>query len=227
MMEVYSRFLEIKGPFIAANGAVVANTMTHDMPYRNCVPGKDVIPVLEFCREQGFDHITASVDGCMYSRGSERIKKFEQYNEIAKKDGLPEIPLRLFGTGYAEVGDKEIYKVLISHLDTEQQRITKEFMRGFEKLNIDSSEPGLMDITASGVDKGTGVQNLARILGIEKKNICVFGDYWNDVPMFKAAGFSVAMGNGDQLVKDSATVVTGSNDEDGVASAIRKYILRD
>jgi hydroxymethylpyrimidine pyrophosphatase-like HAD family hydrolase len=43
--------------------------------------------------------------------------------------------------------------------------------------------------------------------------------------MFEESGFSVAMGNGDEMVKNRASVVTGTNDEDGVAQAIYKYFI--
>jgi hydroxymethylpyrimidine pyrophosphatase-like HAD family hydrolase len=53
----------------------------------------------------------------------------------------------------------------------------------------------------------------------------VFGDYLNDIPMFDEAGFSVAMGNAGEDVKSRASLVTGTNDQDGVAEAVTTYFL--
>lgn len=51
------------------------------------------------------------------------------------------------------------------------------------------------------------------------------GDSQNDLDMLKAAGFSVAMANAGQEVKDAADYVTLSNDEDGVAAVVEKFVL--
>jgi Cof subfamily protein (haloacid dehalogenase superfamily) len=119
----------------------------------------------------------------------------------------------------------QIYKLLVAGLPAQEQREMESFIGTLTRLGITSSDSMLLDIIAAGADKGTGVQNLARLMGLDKEEICVFGDYHNDIPMFEAAGFSVAMGNAEDEVKNRATVITGSNDEDGVALAINKYFL--
>ena len=225
MMEAYSRTLDIQGFFIAANGAVIVDTRDNSMPCHECADGKDALRLLEFCARRGFDHIAATTEGCFYFEGSERIKRFKQYNEIARKDKLRQIPLFPFDSDYRGIANKKIYKLLISGLSGKEQQETEGFITTLRGLSFTSSEPRLLDVIAAGANKGKGVQNLARLMGLSKKEICVIGDYHNDIPMFEAAGFSVAMGNGDEEVKSRATVVTGTNDENGVAEAIKRYIL--
>ena len=53
----------------------------------------------------------------------------------------------------------------------------------------------------------------------------VCGDSGNDYPMLKAAGFAVAMGNAEEKIKAAADFVTKTNEEDGVAYAIRRFVL--
>ena len=55
--------------------------------------------------------------------------------------------------------------------------------------------------------------------------IAVIGDGGNDVAMFQQSGLSIAMGNASDEVKKHARFVTGSNDEDGFADAVEKYVL--
>jgi hydroxymethylpyrimidine pyrophosphatase-like HAD family hydrolase len=62
-------------------------------------------------------------------------------------------------------------------------------------------------------------------MGIEKSQICGIGDYRNDIPMLEYAGLPIAMDNADDAVKSRALAVTASNDEDGVALAIRRFML--
>ena len=62
-------------------------------------------------------------------------------------------------------------------------------------------------------------------MGIDPKNVLAIGDGENDLEMLELAGVSVAMGNGKELVKDSAMYVTISNDDDGFAKAIEELII--
>lgn len=241
MLEVYSRTLDIRGPLIAANGGVIFDTQEGKILYRNLAEREKIYCLLRFCLEQGLDHIAVTSRACWYSGNSRRIRRFEQYNDIARADKLRPIPLRRFGaategaategaagdddSGYWEALKDDIYKVLISGLLPKEQILIEAYIRSLGGLSNTSSEPDLLDVSAEGVNKGNGVRILAERLGLAKEQICAFGDYWNDIPMLEAAGLPIAMGNGDSRIKASALAITGSNDEDGVASAIKKYIL--
>ena len=75
-------------------------------------------------------------------------------------------------------------------------------------------------------DKGTALIFVARELGIPLAQTLAIGDNPNDMPMFAAAGVGVAMGNAPPPVKAAATVVGPSNDDEGVAWAVRQFVLR-
>jgi Cof subfamily protein (haloacid dehalogenase superfamily) len=225
MLEAYSRTLDIQGPLIAANGGVIFDTQSGQIVYRKLADGEKIYHLLRFCFEHGMDHIVVSSRACWYSENSRRIRRFEQYNEIAKADKLQPMILRRFGGDYRKALADEIYKVLISGLSPQEEALTEAYIHSIGDLSNTSSEPDLLDVSAAGVNKGEGVRILAERLSLVKEQICVFGDYWNDIPMLEAAGLPIAMGNGDSRVKASALAITGSHDEDGVASAIKKYIL--
>jgi Cof subfamily protein (haloacid dehalogenase superfamily) len=87
------------------------------------------------------------------------------------------------------------------------------------------SEPFFMEITAKGVQKASSLQVLLSLLGRDERSLMVIGDGLNDVPMFRIAALSVAMGNASDEVKSHAHVVTDSNEQDGVALAFERYIL--
>ena len=76
-------------------------------------------------------------------------------------------------------------------------------------------------------DKGTALKFVAGKLEIPLDQVLAIGDNPNDIPMFDAAGVSVAMGNAPPEVKAAATVVGPSNDDEGVAWAIRNFVLQD
>lgn len=93
------------------------------------------------------------------------------------------------------------------------------------KFTIVFSGPTFMEIMPKGVDKGIGIQRLGGLYHIPVEQIMSLGDSQNDLAMLKAAGFSVAMGNASEEIKQAAHAVTASNNEDGVARAIEKYVL--
>lgn len=82
-----------------------------------------------------------------------------------------------------------------------------------------------LDVTAVDANKGNALVTLAAQLGVDMAHTAAIGDGGNDVAMFREAGLSIAMGQAEESVRSQADKVTGSNLEDGVASAIERYIL--
>jgi hypothetical protein len=87
------------------------------------------------------------------------------------------------------------------------------------------SQPYYLDVTHPQANKGTVVATLSRLLNIPTEQIATIGDMPNDVPMFREGGFSIAMGNSSDAVKAQASAVTDSNENDGFAKAVRKFVL--
>ncbi len=87
------------------------------------------------------------------------------------------------------------------------------------------SQSYYLDVTDPAATKGGVVQYLAERYRIDPSAIATIGDMHNDVSMFAASGFSVAMGNADPAVQRAATVVTSSNAEEGFARAVADFIL--
>ena len=87
-------------------------------------------------------------------------------------------------------------------------------------LVAQTSGVGYLEITASGVDKGTAIARMCAARGIAGADVVAIGDGRNDLGLFSFAGRSIAMANATEFVRDRATTVTASNDEDGVASAL-------
>lgn len=82
------------------------------------------------------------------------------------------------------------------------------------------------DVNAVGISKRYALERLCREQGIDPQEVAVAGDYDNDLDMLQWAGLGIAMGNAEPHVKASADVITGTNEQDGVAMAIRNYLLK-
>lgn len=90
---------------------------------------------------------------------------------------------------------------------------------------VSRSQPVYLDVTAMLANKGEALKTLAAHLGVPLAQTAAIGDGGNDPAMFHVAGLSIAMGQAEETVKHQATVVTGSNLEDGAAEAFERFIL--
>ncbi len=89
------------------------------------------------------------------------------------------------------------------------------------------SQPYYLDVTHPHANKGTVVRMLSDILKVPEENIATIGDMPNDMLMFARSGMSIAMGQASAEVKQAAGFVTASNQEEGFALAMERYVLDD
>jgi HAD superfamily hydrolase (TIGR01484 family) len=75
-------------------------------------------------------------------------------------------------------------------------------------------------IKSTRINKGVGLQKLAGLMGLEAKDFVAIGDSANDVEMFEASSFGIAVGNGDDRIKEAANYVTEASFGDGAVEAI-------
>ena len=87
------------------------------------------------------------------------------------------------------------------------------------------SQPYYLDITHPAANKGSVVDFLSAVYLIPSSSIVTLGDMPNDVLMFKKSGMSIAMGNASKEVQAEANFVTASNEEEGFAQAIERFVL--
>ena len=97
----------------------------------------------------------------------------------------------------------------------------------FPNLSICHATPFNMEIISGKAGKGNGLVALGKILGIKKKEIMACGDAPNDWNMLEMAGLPVVMANADEETKKKAAFITKSNEKDGVAYAIERFVLKN
>jgi len=128
---------------------------------------------------------------------------------------------------YANNNGDKLEKINLFFQTIEQRSEVKEVLSQNEQIVITSSLDTNLEINQVNANKGTGLSWLSKYLGLSIEEVMACGDSENDLEMMNTAGLSVAMGNGNRDVKDAADVITLTNDENGVASAINRYILDD
>ena len=87
------------------------------------------------------------------------------------------------------------------------------------------SQKYYLDLTHPDANKGTALHAIAKFYGYDPAEVACIGDMTNDVPMFRVAGLSIAMGNAPPAVAAEAMEHTGSNETDGWGQAIDQFIL--
>jgi Cof subfamily protein (haloacid dehalogenase superfamily) len=96
---------------------------------------------------------------------------------------------------------------------------------GGTHISAARSQPYYLDVTHPQANKGEVVLSISKLLNIPAAEIATLGDMPNDVLMFEKSGVSIAMGNASPEVQASATYVTSTNEDEGFAKAIEKFVL--
>lgn len=117
-----------------------------------------------------------------------------------------------------------VQKINLYHVDREASVRTRDRLKGLPLERI-FAETSSLELSAAGVDKGAGLKMLAKSLNIPISQTIAVGDADNDVPMLQTAGLSVAMGNAFENALNASDVQVADCDHDGVAEAIRKYLI--
>lgn len=120
-------------------------------------------------------------------------------------------------------------KILAMHSDVDLIESLLQDLKGRysrDRLHVTTSVPIFLETTNPAVNKGTAIDLIAReLLGIDASEVMAIGDNYNDVEMISYAGWGVAMGNAPPAVQAQANWVAPSVDKDGVATAIRQFVL--
>ena len=115
-------------------------------------------------------------------------------------------------------------------LDTPERikRLLMEFKENFGKrLYVTRTQIEYIEFMNPHVSKGRALETLAAQLNVPMDLVVAFGDGYNDESMMKAAGFRIAMGNSVDEIKACADYITETNQNDGVAMAVERLLLRE
>lgn len=121
--------------------------------------------------------------------------------------------------------DYEWLKFGCESSDKQKLDIMIEELSHYEQLELTNSLPTNVEANPKGVSKARALHFLCEKIGITMDQVMAAGDSLNDIKMIQEAGIGVAMGNAQEAIKKVADHITDSNNEDGVAKAIEKFVL--
>ena len=130
---------------------------------------------------------------------------------------------------------ENIFQVVIADNNYSNMKVLEEIINDLKSTNVINYSHDYLknkdngnhwfDIVKINVNKGNAIKFLLKELKIDSKDAICFGDSVNDIDMFNACGIKVAMGNALDDIKDIATYVTNTNDDEGIAKFFDKYLL--
>lgn len=224
MVGKYAKNLEIDIPIITSNGGALYDYSTKKHIYSNDFTPKLVREILEYCltSEDFIDLTGYSTRGIYVRKNGKRNDFFANYNETA--DIEDRIPLFYLEPEILDLPDEELPDFSKFLVIDASDAFNKPLYDNPE-LEVCTSAPGFCDITPAGQTKGAALMKLADYMGILHENVFACGDNENDKSMLAACSYRIAMANATPGIKDLATFITKSCEEDGIAYAIRNYII--
>ncbi|MHB8075584.1 Cof-type HAD-IIB family hydrolase [Desulfosporosinus fructosivorans] len=212
----FARSLGLGIPVISYNGAQISSYPSGERLFHNPIKQEVARQVMQLCRERQW-YIQTYINDVLYVK--EIDKRAELYARITGAKPIP-------------VGDR-LYTMLgaptkmLAIAEPGEIELLKE---GFHTqlgnvLCIAESKPNFLEINDLAVNKGAALRFVASRLNINRQEIMTFGNGINDIEMLSYSGWGVAVSNAPSAVKNIARLVTGSNDEEGVADVIEKYVL--
>lgn len=222
-IEGVSRYLEEldmytdKDYVLSYNGALVQKTKSKESIAKIALDGSDLHYLKKLSDELGVNiHAFSEKIGLITPKNSKYTEVEANINNIEIHEmNIDVIP-----------DDEVIIKIMMIDepevLGPAIEKLPKEV---FEKYTVVRSTPYFLEFLNKEVNKGVGVEMLAKNLGVKREEVITLGDAGNDLHMIEYAGLGIAMGNAFDEVKEVANYITDTNENDGVAKAIEKFIL--
>ncbi len=211
---------------VTANGARIVDVEKDEVIYENLLPVESAEKVLDILKKYDTIHeVFIDGKGYTYGKGLENVYHYFKEPSMAEYLLTTRTPVEDVSQTLRQM-NKNADKVHGVFHNLEERRKALERLKEVSGIDVTAAFGNTIEVNQAGTNKGLGLLNLGKLLGIQREEIMACGDGMNDYEMLKAVGFGVAMENGHSRVKEIADYITGTNDEDGVAKAIEKFVLQ-
>ncbi len=207
-----------EGYILSYNGGEIIDWKTGEVIYKKWLDN-DVLPYLYNCATNNrfaivtYDHefvLTESPD-----------------DEYVLKEALLNVMKIKKVDNFLEAIPRPITKCLIVGEPERLAILEKEMYEKLkDRMGVFRSEPYFLELVPKGIDKAQSLSVLLEETGMKREEMITIGDGFNDLSMIQYAGLGIAMANAQPVVRENADFITYSNDEDGVAHAVEKFIFK-
>lgn len=209
--------LDHYGGYISSfNGSIIIDCKNNQKISEISLSKKEIDFIYDIAKREKVDIITYFDDSIISEDNSEYIQ------EEVKITGMPLRKVDNFKNTVDRPCTKCILLAEPNYLAEVEKKLQKEIGNMF---SIARSKEFFLEITKLGVDKGFGLKKLCELSNITLNECIAVGDSYNDLPMLKIAGLSVAVSNAKPEILNSVDFITKSNNDGGMAHLINRYIL--
>lgn len=211
---------------IFSNGATVYDIREKKVLYKNQFQPKQALELIDFVRQ--FDNMVSMIhNGQSYGERSQ-MENIDYYElDTYTREMLISSRKIIENTEeYIKEHDDTVEKVTLVFRTFEEKEKVREALKELDFIQYASSLPKNLEISKKGCNKGDGLLHLTQVLGIGPKETMACGDADNDMEMLQQAGLAIVMENGLDSMKKLADYITVTNNEDGVAKAMEKFVLK-
>ncbi|MBN0919328.1 HAD family hydrolase [[Mycoplasma] gypis] len=213
-------------PCSFCNGALIYDWKTKTFISKNQIGIEDAKKAFNVLIEQKATTLVYTQDKIYYKKfmdESKWIQFIQRTNDLLEpqyRGEVKEIDLNTF-----KLEDHEVYKIIcITDEVVGDLSVIRKELDALKDCYPLQSNSAILDIIPKNIDKGTGLQYLVDNGYVNLDETCVFGDENNDVPMFKVAKYSTALGQARDIIKEQVTFVTESNDNNGIGLFLEKTV---
>lgn len=199
------------------NGGLVTNVMNGEVVINHTLDPEKMKEMLKFSKDLDIDYVIY-YNNCVYAYTLDMT----YLEDILSKSFMPLIFRKNLTEDIDFVPNNILFSQVESRIKEPARKIKEKFDEYFEFV---FSEPFYFEAMAKNISKGATLMELAEKIGFATEDVIAFGDQNNDHTMIELAGTGVAMGNAVQSVKEIADYVTLTNEEDGVADYVEKFVL--
>ncbi|CAC9975766.1 HAD family phosphatase [Flavobacterium panici] len=128
-------------------------------------------------------------------------------------------------SSFKDYVDRPAVKCILLENPAYLKEVEKDLLAAMPHLSVSMSKPFFLEAAQNGIDKATSLKKLADKLGIHQSEIIAVGNAGNDLTMIEYAGLGVWVDNVTPELRDKANLIVSSNNNDGVAEVVQKYIL--
>ncbi|MEH6892711.1 Cof-type HAD-IIB family hydrolase [Bacillus sp. JJ864] len=227
----------LKCPIIAENGAILY--LDNEMLQRYPIANEHAEEIVEYLEEKNIFYQLYTDQGVYIPEYGEKTIQLEMNLIINSDLHTDEEELKQIASLYLQHTETKpiesckslfsapihIHKILPFSYQREKLKVLKMQFINNEELSITASYWHNLEINHIHAQKGNGLYTLANHLGILKEHTVAIGDGLNDMSMMEKANISIAMGNAVEEIQAICRYKTLTNDDHGVAHALRRYVI--
>ena len=217
--EPYVRLLEMSLPVITSNGSMIVDSATREILFRRDLTQEAAETILAKGRKRLASQVIWSGTTLYGLPLDEHLADYGR--RFGKKTPLPMPPMEtLREDGISKI----LWYDTPEHINAWETEVRGEICEGgaLSDVTVVKSQPEFLEFFHAGVSKAKALASVTARFGIAMEETVAIGDADNDIPMLKAAGYAVAMGNGSTGAKSAAAWITDDNEHDGVAKALSR-----